>query len=117
MDVGNTNLSKGECSKKKLKHNNQQNKKPVQLSSTAMKSESEDEEEDMIDTIVIGHVSAEDKSNESIRKEGSLGDARAKIIIESGADHNIIRPRLDTHCFRRRISKQYDSMDRRQPRK
>ncbi|KAI9920552.1 hypothetical protein PsorP6_015488 [Peronosclerospora sorghi] len=111
MDVGNTNLSKEECARKNLcfyckktghrlaeclsrKHNNQQNKKPVQVSNTAMKSESEVEEEDMIDTIFIGHVTDEEKSNELIRKEGSLGYARVKILIDSGADHNIIRPRL-----------------------
>ncbi|KAI9911512.1 hypothetical protein PsorP6_009262 [Peronosclerospora sorghi] len=116
MDAGNTNLSKDECVRKKLffyckkpghrlaecrsiKHNNQQNKKSVQVSNMVMKSVSEDKEEDMIDTIVIGHVTAKDKSNELIRKEGCLGDARVKILIDSGADHNIIRPRLGTHMF------------------
>ncbi|KAI9908401.1 hypothetical protein PsorP6_016436 [Peronosclerospora sorghi] len=67
-----------------------------------MKSEREDEEEDMIYTIVIDHVTAEDKSNEFIRNKASLGDARVKILIDSGADHNIIRPRLGTHVFQKK---------------
>ncbi|KAI9895310.1 hypothetical protein PsorP6_018852 [Peronosclerospora sorghi] len=117
MDVGNSNISKEECARTKLcfygkkpvhrlaecrsrKYNTQQKKKKtVQVSNTAINSESEDEEEGIIDTIVIGHVTAEEKSNELIRKEGSLGDARVKIIINSGADHNIIRPILGTHLF------------------
>ncbi|KAI9921409.1 hypothetical protein PsorP6_000391 [Peronosclerospora sorghi] len=54
----------------------------------------------MIDTIVIGHVTADEKSKELIRKEGSLGDERVKILIDSGAD--IIRPRLGTHLFQKK---------------
>ncbi|KAI9919641.1 hypothetical protein PsorP6_017722 [Peronosclerospora sorghi] len=84
------------------KYNNHQNKKPVQVSNTAMKSGSENEEEDMIDTIVIGNVTAEEKYNELIRKKRSLGDARVKILIDSGANHNIIRPILGTYMFQKK---------------
>ncbi|KAI9916587.1 hypothetical protein PsorP6_018201 [Peronosclerospora sorghi] len=56
----------------------------------------------MIDTLVICHVIAEDKSNELIRKEGILGDARVKIRIDSGAENNITRPRLGTHLFQKK---------------
>ncbi|KAI9915375.1 hypothetical protein PsorP6_007813 [Peronosclerospora sorghi] len=107
MDVGNTKLPKQECARKKLcfyckkpghllaecisrNHNNQENKKPVKKEKTKSK------------TIVIGHITAEDKSNELIRKEGSLGDARVKILIHSGADHKVIRPSLGTHLFQKK---------------
>ncbi|CEG50108.1 retroelement pol polyprotein [Plasmopara halstedii] len=52
--------------------------------------------------VKINNVTVSDNSSELIRKVAYIGGKQVKVLIDSGADHNIIRPHLGQNLYQRR---------------
>jgi len=115
MDISNVQLSREECMKKRLcfyckkpghrmsecrKRAADSKKTSVQVNNTSIQDQ--DSDDDMVETIMINHATMNDKANELIRKVGKIGDKTITMLIDSGADHNIVRPGLGTCIFQKK---------------
>ncbi|CEG40177.1 retroelement pol polyprotein [Plasmopara halstedii] len=68
-----------------------------------MRHEDDDEEMELgIMNVKINNVTVSDNSSELIRKDAYIGGKQVKELIDSGADHNIIRPHLGQNLYQRR---------------
>ncbi|CEG42644.1 retroelement pol polyprotein [Plasmopara halstedii] len=68
-----------------------------------MRHEDDDEEKEFdIMNVKIINVTISDNSSELIRKDAYIGGKQVKVLIDSGDDHNIIRPHLGQKLYRRR---------------
>ncbi|KAI9905712.1 hypothetical protein PsorP6_014038 [Peronosclerospora sorghi] len=83
-----------ECNKRKQKAREA-------LGNHASLDEQEDDDLNVLN-VRANNLNLNDTSSELIHKDAIIGGNQVKVLIDSGADHNIIRPKLGKKLLQRR---------------
>nr|CCA16932.1 hypothetical protein PITG_05996 [Albugo laibachii Nc14] len=123
MEIGNAQLSTNECKKKnlcfyckKLGHRIAECRKrsphisskqnTVNVNNSALeKDDNYDEDERSVEIITINNAENTSKNHERIRKQGIVNGIKVVILIDSGANHNMIRPGIGNHLCERKYTR------------